>query len=304
MNTDTVMEIKDLSKFYDDICVVNQISFGIKKGNIHTILGPNGSGKTTTFLMILGLIKKDGGIIQRSNELGIGYLPENSGFYPNLSAIDHLRFVIEARKGKKPSNEEITQLLEWVGLDEVFWTKKLITYSKGMKQRFGLAYAFANSPKFVILDEPLTNLDPLTRDDFLTKILAKNNEGTTILLSSHVIREVELITDSISIIHRGKIILEGNLIDLARSRKYNHYEIDFFNLDKDKVNDFLLELKREHSSLLKNEPRLIDQRIVIETELPEKINDWVKTKNVVHKFRPVPGLLQRIYSESIGGVKK
>lgn len=197
--------------------VVDNLSFTLKKGEAYGLIGPNGAGKTTTVKMIVGLTSPDSGsisIFNQSNSLieirqRIGFMPENPAFYTHLSAQEFLWFVARLFKIEKhEAKARISKILKSVGLAEAAG-RAIRGYSKGMKQRLGLAQALVNQPDILILDEPLDGLDPLGRSDIKDYLLEMKKSGTTILLSSHILSDVEEICDHIGIIHRGTLIEEG-----------------------------------------------------------------------------------------------
>lgn len=197
--------------------VVDNLSFTLKKGEAFGLIGPNGAGKTTTVKMIVGLTSPDSGtisIFNQSNSLikirqRIGFMPENPAFYAHLSAQEFLWFVARLFKIEKhEAKARISKILKSVGLEEAAG-RAIRGYSKGMKQRLGLAQALVNQPDILILDEPLDGLDPLGRSDIKDYLLEMKKSGTTILLSSHILSDVEEICDRIGIIHHGALIEEG-----------------------------------------------------------------------------------------------
>lgn len=199
--------------------VVDNLSFTLKKGEAYGLIGPNGAGKTTTVKMIVGLTSPDSGaisIFNQSNSLieirqRIGFMPENPAFYAHLSAREFLWFVARLFKIEKhEAKARISKILKSVGLEEAAG-RAIRGYSKGMKQRLGLAQALVNQPDILILDEPLDGLDPLGRSDIKDYLLEMKKSGTTILLSSHILSDVEEICDRIGIIHRGVLIEEGEV---------------------------------------------------------------------------------------------
>ncbi len=197
--------------------VVDNLSFTLKKGEAYGLIGPNGAGKTTTVKMIVGLTSPDSGTISIFNQSNtslevrqrIGFMPENPAFYAYLSAQEFLWFVARLfHIEKHEAKARISKILKSVGLDQAA-DRAIRGYSKGMKQRLGLAQALVNQPDILILDEPLDGLDPLGRSDIKDYLLEMKKSGTTILLSSHILSDVEEICDRIGIIHRGTLIEEG-----------------------------------------------------------------------------------------------
>lgn len=209
-----VLEVKDLTKKFGEFTAVNQISFKVQKGSIFGILGPNGSGKTTTLSMILSLLAPTGGTISlfgltqtivERNRLGVSL--GAAGFFPNLSADQNLRL---AALIKKVPYSDIKIALEKVDLLSVRH-RKIKTFSYGMKQRLGVASALLGNPEVLIFDEPTNGLDPLGIIDIRNLILNLANDGKTIILASHLLVEMEKLCSHIIILNKGKLIKEGSI---------------------------------------------------------------------------------------------
>jgi len=216
-----MIEVSNLRKEYDGVVAVDGISFKVEKGEIFALLGPNGAGKTTTIKSILGLINYEGeikieGKEGRSNEKEIkrklGYLPEKVAFYDNLTAIQTLQFFAEL-KGLK--NVDFMALLKEVGLEKDA-ERKVGGYSKGMLQRLGFAQCIMGSPSLLILDEPTTGLDAVGAYELRDKIKRLNEEGVTILLSSHILSEVQELSDRVAIMNKGKVVAIDTVENLSK----------------------------------------------------------------------------------------
>lgn len=191
----------------------SDISLSLEPGDVYGIIGRNGAGKSTILKMILGFIKPDSGTITISgnspenpkSRQNIGYLPENPYFYDHLTADELLSFSTTASGAdKKTAKKNIETLLKRVGLFEVR-KQKLRTYSKGMTQRAGLCFALVHNPEIVILDEPMSGLDPLGRKMVIDLINDLKEQGKTILFCSHILNDVERICDKIAIMDKGKL---------------------------------------------------------------------------------------------------
>lgn len=211
--SDSILEIKNVSKYYGKTKVVDNISFDVKKGEIFGFLGPNGAGKTTTIKMILGLLSIDEGNIkingydvkkdfEKAMEY-IGGIVENPDMYGYMSAVDNLKLFAKIRN---VDYSEVYKSLKLVGLEKSM-NQKVSKYSLGMKQRAGLALSLLHSPKILILDEPTNGLDPVGIKDLrdILKKLAKES-NTSVLVSSHILSEMELMCDRVAVIDKGKIV--------------------------------------------------------------------------------------------------
>jgi ABC-2 type transport system ATP-binding protein len=223
-----VVETKDLSKRYREKLAVNSLSLTVQEGEIFGFLGPNGAGKTTTILMLLGLTEPTSGEVSvcgfnptlQSLEVKkrVGYLPENPGFYDDISARENLLYM--ARLNRIPEDEaqrRTSQVLDQVGLSED--GRRLVReYSRGMKQRLGIAEVLVKKPQAVFLDEPTLGIDPDGAIRILELIKDLNRDhGLTVLLSSHQLQQVQQICNRVGIIVRGKLIVQGELDELGKA---------------------------------------------------------------------------------------
>jgi len=236
-----ILDIKSLVKIYRSPFLMKKsvglygLDLEIEKGEIYGLLGPNGAGKTTTLKIITGLLKKTSGEIRLFGELSplqartkIGFLPENPSFYPHLTGEELLSFYAKLYN-KYLSTDEINKKLAMVGLKESI-NKRLSGYSKGMVQRMGFAQSIIGDPDFVILDEPLSGLDPLGRKEIKDLIVEINRKGKTVLFSSHILSDVEAICSRVGIIINGKMKQVGNLRNiLKRDMKYVEIEFEGIN---------------------------------------------------------------------------
>jgi len=229
-----VIKTTNLTKIYGTEKAVDNLHLHVSQGQIYGLLGRNGAGKTTTIRMLLGLIKPTHGQIEifgedfRQNQKSIlrriGAIVEHSGFYENLTARENL--LINAKLMGIYKKNAIEDSLEIVGLESE--TKKLVgQYSLGMKQRLGIARAILHHPELLILDEPTNGLDPIGIKEIrrLIKSLAKER-NITILLSSHILSEVEQLADRIGVVHQGKLLEETSLEEIRkRNRKFLEFQV-------------------------------------------------------------------------------
>ena len=234
------LSVKDLHKRFDSdllkasIDVLKGVNLEIKKGEIYGFLGPNGAGKTTTIKAITGLIKPDKGKIEicghkhtsSAAKKKLGFMPERPGFYNHLSGRELLMFYTDLLGiSEQEAKKKVSELLETVGMTKKA-NQKLGSYSKGMAQRIALAQALLNDPQLVILDEPLSGLDPIGRSDFRKIILSLKEKGVTVFFSSHIIPDVESICDRVAILLDGKVIAEGEIEEIV-SLEVEEFEISF-----------------------------------------------------------------------------
>jgi ABC-type multidrug transport system ATPase subunit len=222
-----IAEINSLVKYYGNFKAVDGLSLRIEKGDVFGFLGPNGAGKSTTIRTILGLIKADGGEIKMFGRPHgtppyeylhrIGALVEKADFYTYLNARQLLR-QLGSLQPMKISPGRIDEVLEITGLKERD-TKPIKTFSQGMKQRLGIAQALLHNPDFLILDEPTNGLDPQGVIDIRNLIISLNRDfGKTILVSSHILPEIEIISNKMAIINKGKCLIQGSVKELLFAR--------------------------------------------------------------------------------------
>jgi ABC-2 type transport system ATP-binding protein len=220
-----MIQFDHLSKEYDGVLAVNDLTAEIRSGEIFGLLGPNGAGKSTTILMLIGLIQPSAGCCRiddievATNPIAIknsiGYMPEDVGFYPSLTAEENLVYFARLFRMERPLYQKrIADLLSLVGLEGV--TKNVGGYSKGMRQRLGIANALLNDPEVIILDEPTANLDPQGVADYRRIITGVAQEGKTVFVSSHILSEVSRVCTSIGLLSKGRLIAQGKWKDLSR----------------------------------------------------------------------------------------
>ena len=236
MSADAVIEAKDLTKIYGSTPAVDHISFDVGRGEIFGLLGPNGAGKTTTILMMLGLTEISEGEVRLlgfnpmreplSVKRRVGYLPDTVGFYDNLAAADNLRYTARLIGFRSLEREKrIAVALERVGLAE-FADKKVGTFSRGMRQRLGLAEILMKGAQIAILDEPTSGLDPHATSELLGIIRGFKTEGVSVLLSSHLLERVQSVCDRVALFSSGRIALMGSVADLGRQVLGGGYVVD------------------------------------------------------------------------------
>lgn len=229
------LKIENLHKSFGKNKIINGLSMSIPENTIFGFLGKNGAGKTTTMKMILGFLKKDEGSIevfgeevsfgQSKTNRFIGYLPDVPEFYGYMTAKEYLNLcgAITGLSKNEIKNKSV-ELLELVGLRDV--NKRISGYSRGMKQRLGIAQALLNSPKLLICDEPTSALDPLGRKEILDIIL-KIKDFTTVIFSTHILSDVEAICDHVVVLDKGKNVLEGSIDELKNINRKNTIKIRF-----------------------------------------------------------------------------
>ena len=226
MSEKLAIETQDLTKRYDGVAVVDRLNLHVKENEVFGLLGPNGAGKTTTILMLLGLTEPASGTARvcgfnptrdplKVKRL-VGYLPEKVGFYENLTPRENLRFIAELNNiGYDEANSRADEVLEMIGLTDRA-NQAVGKFSRGMKQRLGIADVLIKKPKVVFLDEPTAGLDPEGINQLLDLVAGLPKMGTTVILSSHQLYQVQRVCHSIGILSKGKMVIEGSIDKLGR----------------------------------------------------------------------------------------
>ena len=243
---ETILSLKNLDKKYGSVHAVNNLSFDIQKGNVYGILGPNGSGKSTTLGIILNVVNRtsgdfswyDGKISTHQALKKVGAIIERPNFYPYMTATQNLKLIC---KIKGVSYDKIDEKLKVVNLFERR-DSKFKTYSLGMKQRLAIASALLNDPEILILDEPTNGLDPQGIHEIRKIIKEIASNGTTILLASHLLDEVEKVCSHVVVIREGIKLYSGRVDEMTASN-------GLFELNTDNGKDKLKELLENHKSI-------------------------------------------------------
>ncbi|NLG96093.1 MAG: ABC transporter ATP-binding protein [Chloroflexi bacterium] len=222
----TIISTHNLTKKYGAFTAVDQLNLEVQEREVFGLLGPNGAGKTTTILMLLGLTEPTSGSVRvlgldparqpLSVKARVGYLPDQVGFYDELTARQNLAYI--GRLNGIPDREldrRVAEALARVGLEQVA-NQRVRTFSHGMRQRLGLADVLIKQPQLIIMDEPTSGLDPEASHQFLDMIRELKEDGITILLSSHLLHQVQAVCDRVGLFNQGKMALEGTVNDLAQ----------------------------------------------------------------------------------------
>ena len=278
---ETILKIDNLYKNYGKIQALKNISFEIKKGNVYGVLGPNGSGKSTTLGIILNVINKSsgqyswfGGTVETHEALKkVGAIIERPNFYPYMTAYENLKLVC---KIKNTNYSKIEEKLELVGLNDRK-DSKFSTFSLGMKQRLAIASALLNDPEILILDEPTNGLDPQGIHqirDIIKQIAAK---GTTILLASHLLDEVEKVCTHFIVLRKGEVLYSGQVDGMVTNE-------GFFELESDDNEKMILVLKT-HSAIDKITTENGKVFVYLKSNLESKdLNQFLFINNIILSY--------------------
>ena len=296
-----MLKVKNIVKYYDKVCAVNDLSFEVKEGEIFGLLGENGAGKTTTFRIIMGLLKPDKVTVTLNDKEidysitdNIGFLTEERSLQTKLTVEEQLMFY-GALKGMEEDelNKKIDSLLEEFDVTE-YKKKKIKELSKGNQQKIQFISSIINDPKLLILDEPFTGLDPINVVKFKEHIRGLQKKGTIIIFSSHQLEHIEEFCEKLVILVKGKSILEGYITDIKKDyRKKNVFikgDIDENDIKKIKG---VLEIKHNKE----------EYEVKIESE--EVVKDLFKTisKCNITKFVVEEATLNEIFISKVGESK-
>ena len=291
--------LHNLKKSYEGVKAVNDVSFNVAKGDIYGFLGPNGAGKTTTIRMIMGIIHPDSGRIElNGNDINslkrqnLGYLPEDRGLYQKQKLEETCRYFgllrgLDNRQARSNSK----MWLERFGLGDQ-GDRKIEELSKGNQQKIQFILSLLHDPELIIMDEPFTGLDPLNQLLLKEIIQEKQDEGKTIIFSTHQMEQVERLCNNICLINQGQIVVEGALEDIRKKHTSDAVEVRFSgNIDSKKVADYF------------NELELTENRISgVLKKRPEEFLGWVNTTVTVESFKLKVPTLEQIFIEEVGKV--
>lgn len=297
-----MLELSHVSKSFGSRQIVKDISFCVPEGTVFGFIGRNGAGKTTTMKMILGLLHMDSGEItvngtkirygQNETNRYIGYLPDVPEFYEFMTPREYLMLCGSITgMSKKDSAGRAEELLEMVGLSEA--NKRIHGFSRGMKQRLGIAQALFNSPKLLICDEPTSALDPIGRKEIL-EILAAVKKETTVIFSTHILSDVERICDNIAFLHNGEIALQGTLEEVKSARGGSGLEIEFCKpQDADRFLSLCGDANRENALKLLYEKKT-------EKDMMEMMQILVKNHIHIQRIELLEPNLEDLFMEVVG----
>ena len=294
---ETIISIRNLDKKFGNIHAVNNLSFDIQKGNVYGILGPNGSGKSTTLGIILNVVNKtsgsfnwfDGSLSTHQALKKVGAIIERPNFYPYMTAIQNLQLVC---KIKEISTSKIEEKLKVVNLFERR-NSKFKTFSLGMKQRLAIASALLNDPEILILDEPTNGLDPQGIHE-IRKIIKKiSSKGTTILLASHLLDEVEKVCSHVLIIREGIKLYSGRVDEMTASHGLFELQVE---TDFDKLIELLNNFEGIASAKMDDDNKVI--AVLNKTITASEINNYLFQNGLVlsHLVKRKPSLEQQFLS--------
>ena len=291
-----MLKLVNISKQYDGVRAVDQVSFAVQRGDIYGFLGPNGAGKTTTIRMIMGIIQPDSGSIEISDNnmdnLGgqiVGYLPEDRGLYQKQKLGEIIvYFGLLRGLEKTAAKAKAAEWLERFGLGDQ-QKRKVEELSKGNQQKVQFILSLVHDPTLLILDEPFTGLDPLNQLLLKEIIQEKREAGTTILFSTHQMEQVERLCNNICLINQGRIIVEGALESIREAHQSNAVEVAFTG-----------ELNKEIAQVYFNEVAITESKIAgILKDDSSSFLRWINDQVSVESFQVKTPSLEQIFIEEV-----
>ena len=292
-----MLQITNLTKQFKKIKAVDNISLKVQEGDIYGFLGPNGAGKTTSIRMIMGIIKPDNGTIKLNasdintiNRRKLGYLPEDRGLYQKQN-LSEILYYFGCLKGldKKDSKNRANLWLERFNLDDQK-ERKVEELSKGNQQKIQFIIAFLHDPQLIILDEPFTGLDPVNQILLKEVIKEKQEEGKTIIFSTHQMEQVERLCNNICLINKGNILLEGPLSEIRKSHSEDAIELNFAGkIDKSKLEVFFSDFELKEN--------------ILSGVLKKKKNEfleWIIPQVSIESFNARVPSLEQIFIKEVG----
>ena len=299
-STYKMLILNSLTKRFNGVYAVRNISFKVERGDVYGFLGPNGAGKTTTIRMIMGIIQPDSGSIQLNGEninskgrINLGYLPEDRGLYQKQKLKEILIYFGMLRGLSSLEAKKRTSM--WLERFELGnqGTRKVEELSKGNQQKIQFIISLLHDPDLIILDEPFTGLDPLNQLLLKEIMEEKQKEGKTIIFSTHQMEQVERLCNNICLIDKGELIVEGSLDDIRKKHSSDSVELRFRgDLDKQGVSKYFSELEYTDNTvsgtLIKN---------------PNEFLDWVNSSVDVLSFQLKVPTLEQIFLKEVGQKK-
>tara|TARA_B100001175_G_scaffold290111_1_gene274325 strand:- start:614 stop:1498 length:885 start_codon:yes stop_codon:yes gene_type:complete len=289
--------LEGLRKQFDGAYAVNNVSFKVDKGDVYGFLGPNGAGKTTTIRMIMGIIHPDNGSIDLNgndiNALGrqnLGYLPEDRGLYQKQRIEEILHYFGSLRGLQKlDAKKKSSMWLDRFGLSDQ-GDRKVEELSKGNQQKIQFILSLLHDPDLIILDEPFTGLDPLNQILLKEIIQEKQDEGKTIIFSTHQMEQVERLCNNICLIDRGSIVVEGSLKEIRKKHSSDAVEVRFSgDIDKNEIANYFKELEIKENTISG-----------VLSKNPNQFLKWINAKVDVLSFQLKIPTLEQIFLEEVG----
>lgn len=303
-----ILRVEHLSQRFGPHQILDDVNFTVSENSVFGFLGQNGAGKTTTMKIALGLMKPTSGQVtilgepvtygQTKTNRFVGYLPDVPEYYTFMTPKEYLRLCGQITN--MPSDKikkRVDEMIELVGLAKV--DKKIAGFSRGMKQRLGIAQALLNEPKLLICDEPTSALDPLGRKEILD-ILFQVKGKTTVIFSTHILSDVERICDNIAVLNKGKIVLSGSIQDIKSKERKEKIVIEF--KDTDTMNQFirLPEYQKVKKDAQENNSSIVLNSTDTDGMFSYIMNTMTEHKVIPSKIEVLEPTLEDLFMEVIG----
>lgn len=309
-----VISITNVSKSYGDFKAVEKLTLEIQEGEVYGLLGPNGAGKSTTMLMLMGLTQPDSGEIRICGidptyspldvKKMVGYLPEEVGFYEDLTGLENLKYSAQLNGfSYKEGTSKARTLLEKVGLNEAV-NKKVRTYSRGMKQRLGLADVLIKNPRLIIMDEPTLGIDPAGVRDFLDLIIElSSEEHITVLFSSHLLHQVQQVCHRVGIIVKGKLLANGPVDELSDhlfKQEGTHIDVKVVHQNIEQLRQSIMAVQHVKDVIAENDTLRISCNDDITHDIANTvISSGAKLQSLIKKTYGLDDIYQRYFQGSL-----
>lgn len=300
MSATQAIEINGVTKSYGDFTAVNNLSLEVSRGSVFGLLGPNGAGKTTTIRMIVSITFPDNGEVkvfgQQMNpkmQERIGYLPEERGLYKKMKVREQLRFLAGLKN--VPSNEVDKRIIDWAErLQIAAWLdKKTEELSKGMQQKIQFIATILHKPELIILDEPFSGLDPVNANLLIEVIHELKASGITVILSTHVMEQVEKLCDDICLINKSQKVLAGNLKNIKRSFSSNKIALSYEGENQVLTGNELIKKIAQYASHVEIE--------LVEGAEPQKLLQQMVNNGIyINRFELMEPSLNEIFIRKVG----
>lgn len=301
-----ILELKNVLKVYQQHVAVDDVSFSVPKGSIFGLLGPNGAGKTSLIRIITTITRADKGIVFLDGEKlssrhpsQIGYMPEERGLYKKMKVGEHLLYLAQLKDlSYSDAKKEINYWFERLHITD-WWDKKIEELSKGMQQKIQFIATVVHKPKLLILDEPFSGLDPINTNLIKDEIAALNQQGTSIIFSTHRMEQVEQICENIVLINQGKNVLQGNVHNIKQQYKEHLFQIEYRgNLPENVLLDDKL---NGNYHILSNE----NSRLTVKVDTDEASNELLKflmdSGVYINGFNEILPSLNDIFIKKVNG---
>ncbi len=301
----SILRLENVVKTYDKHVAVNDVSFEVPKGSIFGLLGPNGAGKTSLIRVITTITGADSGLVYLDEEKlnsehpnQIGYMPEERGLYKKMKVGEQLMYLAQL-KGlpAKKAKEQIHFWFNRLGIDD-WWNKKVEELSKGMQQKVQFIATVVHGPKLLILDEPFSGLDPINTNLIKDEIRRLNEEGTSIIFSTHRMEQVEEICEYITLINQGKIVLDGKMATIKQDFKENLFKIEYGGTIPTDLQS--LDAADKHWDIVSQEDHALTVKVSNSQASNTVLNYLIKNGLHIISFNEILPSLNEIFIKQVG----